>query len=790
MTRGDRIHLALAAAACAAMAAYCWQRMDVVNEITAFIPAGDDARLAEISRKLVDTSLTRTLILSVESTDAASAVAGAKQMATALRADPEVEWLRSGVEDSTALGERFWNLYFPRRYHLLSDDPERELPARLSDEGLAEAARELKHRLSQPSGALVKRFAGADPLLGFADRLRRLESARDGPLQVQDGQFTTTHGRHAVIFLASRHSAFDGTFQGPLQDTIRKAFDDANARAGGTLRLEQSAVARFALESERIVKADIGRISTLSTVAIVLLFLVLFRSLRVLLLSFMPILFGVLFANTATLLLFGRVHAVTLAFGSSLVGVCVDYPIHFLNRHALEPAPDGPHGTLRRIREALLLGSATTVAGFAGLALTDFPGLREMAVYATAGIGAALFSTCFHLPALSAARPVATRLHRRVADAVGRLIAAMVRRRRVLVALPVGAVILCAAGLARVRWDPSLSMLNRVDPAMLDEDGRVRALVSRMDASRLFIATGPDEETALRRNDALYVRLVAARKDGVLGDFRSLHDLVTSAALQARNAEAVRASPRLAERMTAALSAEGFRPEAFTGFVEALSEPVAAPLRPADLEGTPMDDLLRSFRTRLDGETAIVTLLRDVRDSAALEARTAELEGVRLFDQDRFLDSTYVRCRTRVIELVLAGIVVVTLMVLVAYRRIRPAAGVMVPALLSALGGPAVLALAGVQLNLLHIVAALLVLSMGEDFAEFFIQAADDPRALQATGTSVVLCALSTVLGFGLLGMSQMPALQALGLTTAIGVLLSLLLSPTALVFAGTRRGR
>jgi predicted exporter len=45
----------------------------------------------------------------------------------------------------------------------------------------------------------------------------------------------------------------------------------------------------------------------------------------------------------------------------------------------------------------------------------------------------------------------------------------------------------------------------------------------------------------------------------------------------------------------------------------------------------------------------------------------------------------------------------------------------------------------------------------------------------------VIACA-STVLAFGLLGMSSSPALQALGTTVGIGVLLSLVLAPLTLV--------
>ena len=58
----------------------------------------------------------------------------------------------------------------------------------------------------------------------------------------------------------------------------------------------------------------------------------------------------------------------------------------------------------------------------------------------------------------------------------------------------------------------------------------------------------------------------------------------------------------------------------------------------------------------------------------------------------------------------------------------------------------------------------------------------EHPREVAATVVSLLACCLSTVLAFGLLGMSSNPALQAIGLTTGLGVLFSLILAPAALV--------
>ena len=81
-------------------------------------------------------------------------------------------------------------------------------------------------------------------------------------------------------------------------------------------------------------------------------------------------------------LLFERIHLLTLVFGASLIGGAQDYGTYFLcNRLAADAQPFDSWQLLRRLLPALVLTLVTTVIGYMGLALTPFPGLRQMAVF-------------------------------------------------------------------------------------------------------------------------------------------------------------------------------------------------------------------------------------------------------------------------------------------------------------------------------------------------------------------------------------------------------------------------
>ncbi len=769
----------------------CWSRMAVTTDITHFMADETDAKLAGISRQLAQSELTRTIVLSVHGAgdDPAPALAAAAKLAEALREHPEVGWLRTGPGEVD--GEAIHALYFPRRHYLLDD-----LKDRLSDAGLRGAAQALKQELGRPTGAVVKRVAPADPLLLYPAQLRSLEAARAGGLELVDGQFIAD-GKYALVLLASRHSPFDAAAQGPLQAAIAEAFAAVQGGQDG-LVLEQSGVARFALAAEHSMREDIQRISTVSLIGLLLLFAVMFRSPRLIVLAMVPLIAGVVAALAACLLLFGTVHGLTLAFGATLIGVCIDYSVHLFNHHLLDPPNGGPEASARRIGPGLWLGALTTIAGFAGLAWTSFPGLREIAVFASVGVFAAVVATRYWLPALMPRRSSVGRIPRAVADGLARAVAGLGRSRVALLALPGAAVLVLVIGAPQVAWNDDIKLLTTTDPAMLAEDEGVRGRVARMDSGRFIVAIGSGvdleaaEEAALVVNDAVHEVVVTARAAGELTEFRSLHSFVRAAAAQEASLAALR-EPTLPARLDAAFVAEGFRAGSFAQFFSDMSS-APGPVKLAALASTPLADLVRSFRVELGGDVeaaptvAVLSFVRGVRAGGALRGRLAAVPGSHYFDQGETMAAAYGDFRERTLQLVLFGLLGVFALVLLRYRRLGLALAAFAPAVLAAGATVGLLAIFGVELGLLHVVALLLVLSMGVDYGVFLAESRDDPGGFAATLLSVLIACLSTVLAFGLLAMSASPALRALGITVGLGVLLSLVLAPAAMLLGGERR--
>ena len=149
----------------------------------------------------------------------------------------------------------------------------------------------------------------------------------------------------------------------------------------------------------------------------------------------------------------------------------------------------------------------------------------------------------------------------------------------------------------------------------------------------------------------------------------------------------------------------------------------------------------------------MLTFVRDLKDPAALTAALADLPGVRIFDQVKFLNETYARFRIQTLQAIRIGHALIVLILFIRYRRWRPVLAALVPAVLAGAATLGLLGVLGVEANLLHVLSLLMVLSMGVDYTVFLVECGRE-RNLGPTTMSLWGAAVTTMLSFGLLALS------------------------------------
>ncbi|HEY5658639.1 MAG TPA: MMPL family transporter [Myxococcota bacterium] len=768
-----------------ALLVYCALNLRLGTDLTNFMPKGSRSEIARISSQLTDSPFTRTMVLSVEGPDTDAAIAAASQLAGFLHGHPEVAWVRSALDEADL--EEIYALYFPRRHYFLSDDPEREIPALLSPAALSERARALRRRLASPASSFVDQLVASDPIGAFERIALRFRS--DEPaLRMLNGQFVTPDGRYAIVLAGTRASAFDSGAQTRLIDDLYAAFAELRAGAGGALHLEMSGANRFAVAAERSMKRDVYLIGACSFCGVALLFLIFVGSLRGFLVVSVPPLGGMLIATALGVALFGNLDGLTMVFGASLMGIAIDYSNHLLIHHGLARTAESPRETAQRLRPSITLGALTTIASFAGLVLTSFPAFREMSFFAGAGVAAALVLSLRVLPDLLHGVPALPARSRASAARLGALLGSLAGLPRIVLVLPAAVAALGLFALPRLQWSDDMSQLTRFDPDFVAEDLRVRERVSSFEETRFVLGLADDAASAVALNDRIHARLAGAIEAGALDGTRSLHRLLWSGELQRRSQRLVAADPTLYTRVEAAFRDAGFRPGALRPFGEFLAEVPPPPLALEDLQNSPLADLLAPFVFPLGDQIAVVTYLRNLRSPGAVREALADVEGAHLLDQRSFVNDIYREFRETTLEQMLVGGALVLLLLALRYRAWRPVLAAFLPSVLVAVLVLTVLALAGVRANLLHVMSLIMVMGMGVDYGVFLVDSAEDREAFGATMLSLLMSCLTTAFVFGTLAFSSQPALQSIGLTTGVGIVLSYLLAPVALAVLGIGR--
>jgi predicted exporter len=776
---------------CVVLGAFTAWKLQVTSDITHFLPDDSDPVTTRLLRGLSSANVAQRTVLVVGGASPDVLAEASARIAAELRAAPEIAGVEQAVDDDAQ--KQLYDLYFPHRYGLFSPEPERDVAALTSDAGLGAAANELVRRLGATDGPFVRKLAPEDPLLIFPRIVARLDAARQGGLRVRDGVFFTNDGERAVLFVRSRASALDAPAQRAVLDRIDHAVASARTELRTPLTLQKSGVGRYSVHAEQAVRADIERISILSTILIVLMVLIALRSVRALLLVTIPTLFGAVVACAVTLAFFGRVHGMTLAFGTTLLGVCSDYPVHLIGHHLLAPAGQRGIVTARASWPAIRLGGMTTIAGLAGLGIAGFPGIRELAVFSAVGVLASLVATRHIVPIALGAGGGAAGSTRALADGLANGVRAIERRAALSWAVLATALVLCVLGFTALRFQDDLASWLPMPQQLRVEDERVSASLLAMDPGKLVVVAASDEDAALAANDRVAAALDRAVTAGALDDYRTLQALVWSPQLQARNLAALRAAPQLAPRALAAFEAAGVDASQLAPFARGLSA-LPPPLTLQALLASPLAPVASGFV--LDDAAGkapplLLTHLRGVRDPEAIRRAIAGIPQARFFEQRSVLSATYAGFRARAFELLAAGLVAVLGMVLVRYRSLRRSLAAVLPAVLASASTLSVLAVLGVQLDLFHVLGVLLVLSMGEDYGVFLVEN-DREEDLPATALGIALACASTVASFALLALSDIPALRSLGQVVSIGVLLATVFAPAGLVLLerGARGGR
>jgi len=734
-------------------------RTQFTTDLSAFLPRAPSPVQQVLVEQLRDGVVSRLVLIGVEGAAPERLAELSKSVGAALRDSGRFASVNNGQEAGFE-GER--ELLWRYRY-LLSPAISAE---RFSVEALQNTLRELLAQLASPAGALMQRIASADP---GGEMLRLIdELAPQSRPHLHAGVWFSKDGSRALLLAQTKAAGADIDAQKAALDLIRASF--AKAAAGTQARLLVTGPGVFSVASRERIREDAWRLSLIGSALIAALLIALYRSMRVLGLGFLPVASGALAGIAAVSLAFGSVHGITIAFGVTLIGEAVDYAIYLFTQNAPGSTAES---TFERIWPTLRLGMLTSICGFSAMLFSDFTGLAQLGLFSVAGLLVAAAVTRWVVPALlprgfsvSAVPAVAPRV-------LGAVRAAPRLRMALFIVLAAALAFLVAR--PQPLWSTSLASLNPVSASEQALDRRLREDLGAPDARHLVVLAAPDEQSALQAAEQAAATLRDAVARGWLQGFDSPAAFLPSLATQRARQAALPPADTLRRNLQAAQKGLPFRAHAFEPFLTDVSAAARLPLLDrAGLQGTSLGLRLDALLVQRASGWVAMLPLRGVTDVASL---ATALPAGALLDMRQELDALYRGYLREALVNALLGAAAIGALLFASLRSPRRVFDVAAPLAAAALATCGVLALAGVELSIFHLVGLVLVVAVGSNYSLFFDRQAPSGQDRGRTVVSLVFAALTTVIAFGLLAFSKVPVLSAIGSTVGLGAAMALVFS-------------
>ena len=751
--------LAIVVAAAVFLTWHFQRGLPLDTDLMALLPREGQASVAQKARDAVSRTLTRRILVLIGHTSRTQARTAALSMSHSLEATGLIE------PDTASAGQgmrKLGELYFPHRAGLLSE----------ADRGLLAAGRGgeiTKRALGQAfgvGGTGESLIARGDPFLLLPAFLAQLPSPMPR-VGWDDGLLTLNEAGRTWVLLV--RSLAREPFALDVQEKLTTAYSETAAAlkaAHPGLEVHRTGAVFFAEAGARTALAEASTLGALELGGTILLILAVFRRLGPLLHNVLAGLVGAGIGLASCLVLFGEVHVFALLFGTSLLGVVVDYGLHYSSTE-FEPDAGTPSERLASIMPGLLLSLVTTLIGYVALTLAPLHGLLQIAVFSVFGLAAAFATVVLWFPILDRGRK------RRAAGWV--LHAAQQpfdfweagRWRPLRQGLLCVGVVVALVGLAQIKTSDDVRGMQALAPHLVREQEAIFAVTGARAGSEFLLVESADDETALRRQEAIRPIIADLRAQGAIAAALFPAEFVPSAERQRENR-------LLVERELNPLRAAHFSALGLSGARPAESPSGSAPLT---LDEAAHSGALDPLRDLLVAPGVHIGLLQGLSRPDLVRDALGHVPGVRLVEATSEINALFAKYRERTVILIAASAALMLIPFAFRYGW-AGALWVMLPPVSAIILTPAILSLVGAPFNFFHAMALVLVLAIGVDYSVFCAESRDASRS--TTMVAILLAATVTLLSFGLLVFCSAPAISSFGAGMLIGITLAFALAPFA----------
>ncbi|ENP7578711.1 MMPL family transporter [Vibrio sp. Vb2535] len=729
----------------------------IETNILKLLPKTQQNPVAEQAFESVSASMSDKVIFVITAPDKNALFAAAAEFDKGLR---QSNHFRDVVGKISPQEQQAWaSYYFKHRFQLLTPE-QRERLSQNPEQQVQHVIQSLYNPFSGVTGQELQN----DPFLLFRDYLSQV-TQQSSSFRLDNGYLSVEKDGAQYLLITAELKDSPYSLTGQLAVPDIQALEQGVAQKYGA-EVAHTGVLFYADFGTQSAKSEISTIGVFSLLGIIALFLLVFRSVMPLSLALLSITIGLLVALSVTTWIFGKVHLFSLVFGASLIGVSIDYAFHYLTeRLAAGNEWDSEQG-LKHIFIAITLGLITSLIGYLGMLVAPFPGLQQLALFSSIGLIAAYITVVAWYPIL------ARNPSRSISNLPGQSLLAkwltLWNHPRIKVGLPMLCVVASGFFLLQLNYDDDIRLLQTMPNDLKQQETLITTLSGMQSSQQMLVVTADDDENLMKKLESLTPTLEAWKADSTIESYQSLSRYLSSVERQQQDYQLIR--DLYATQSSPLTSGLGLskKPKMDADFIpvtveQYLQNPVSAPVRFLHLG-------------KIKEKSATVVVLNQLQDSAVVKAFAKSQSDVVYLNKAEEISTLFGEYRIKIMELLAAASAVIFLVLIKRYG-LQHSCRVLLPSLIACACGLATAVAMGTTLNLFNLLGLVLILGIGIDYTLFFAEKARSVSTLLA----ITLSAMTTVLSFGLLSLSQTHAIHSFGITVLSGIFVAWLLSPIAI---------
>lgn len=521
-----------------------------------------------------------------------------------------------------------------------------------------------------------------------------------------------------------------------------------------------SGVPFHSFESSSNAQKEISLISTISLLLVLLLLIFTFKSVRPVVISIVNITISAILAVAAVLLFFGEMHIMTLVFGTTLIGLGVDYSIHFFMAQWKGSAQNGKEA-LSSIFKGITFGFISTQISFILLFFAPFPILKQISIFLSFGLLSTYLSVICLYPFLAHCKKEKWQQK----PTISKQVLSSRLRKGVFLFL-----FILSVGIIMFRWqnikiENNLSQLYTMSPELAHDEMTSAKVLNHGSTGWYYIVVGSSQDELLKNEEMLCLQLDEEIIKGTLSSYLATSLFVPSVQSQQESHDAAQNLIGIAPQHLASL---GFSQQETEDFISNLQKSPTTIDIERDLPPYIKNALKNLWLGELHGNWYSVVMPLHTTEEAVF--RQIATENPNVFFANLTQDvGTELNSLTKIMLILMAIATVMILLVLKTRYSVKEVIRIgCIPAFIF-MTTIAILSLSNVPIGFFSVAALLLVFGTGIDYVIYTLEAEKD-NTNTSTSLAIFLSYGTTAMSFGALSLTSFTPVHIFGLTVLIGL--------------------